>query len=244
MKIAQALQPQGAGVPAQPGGGVPLPARRGRSRARRGRRPLGRRRRRRARSRDLRAELRRHPCHTCPTASSTPGAAERALRLERENARLEAADAHPDQHHRQPLRQDLPGAGVARLPDRRGRQPGQPTQGRMLARIYAELDLVAAECIRAGVFDGLTPPQLAAVLASLGLRGAAQRRRRAPAADARRPVTEAMTAGAPDLAGGVAGRARRPAAAAGPEPDIGFSEVAYGWAAGPVAVRGARATPN
>ena len=38
--------------------------------------------------------------------------------------------------------------------------------GRMLARIYAELDLVAAECIRAGVFDGLTPPQLAAVLAA------------------------------------------------------------------------------
>ena len=40
-------------------------------------------------------------------------------------------------------------------------------QGRMLARIYAELDLVAAECIRAGVFADLTHPQLAAVLASL-----------------------------------------------------------------------------
>ena len=60
-------------------------------------------------------------------------------------------------------------------------------QGRMLARIYAELDLVAAECIRAGVFDGLTAPQLAAVLAVAGLRGPAQRRRRAPAADAGRP---------------------------------------------------------
>jgi hypothetical protein len=36
----------------------------------------------------------------------------------------------------------------------------------MLARIYAELDLVAAECIRAGVFAGLTHPQLAAVLAA------------------------------------------------------------------------------
>ena len=38
--------------------------------------------------------------------------------------------------------------------------------GRMLARIYAELDLVAAESVRAGVFDDLTPPQLAAVLAA------------------------------------------------------------------------------
>ncbi len=31
----------------------------------------------------------------------------------------------PDQHHREPLRQDLPGAGVAGLSDRRGRQPGE-----------------------------------------------------------------------------------------------------------------------
>ena len=30
------------------------------------------------------------------------------------------------------------------------------TEGRMLARIYAELDLVAAECIRSGLFDDLT----------------------------------------------------------------------------------------
>ncbi|MHC5920135.1 hypothetical protein ACYT7P_09905, partial [Streptococcus pyogenes] len=39
--------------------------------------------------------------------------------------------------------------------------------GRMLARIYAELDLVAAECMREGVLDDLTAPQLAAVLSSL-----------------------------------------------------------------------------
>ena len=45
----------------------------------------------------------------------------------------------------------------------------------MLARIYAELDLVTAECIRAGVFAGLTHPQLAADLGIAGFRGAAQR---------------------------------------------------------------------
>ena len=39
--------------------------------------------------------------------------------------------------------------------------------GRMLRRIYNELDLVAAECIRRDVFEGLDPAQLAAVLSTL-----------------------------------------------------------------------------
>nr|WP_269452235.1 hypothetical protein [Tessaracoccus coleopterorum] len=37
----------------------------------------------------------------------------------------------------------------------------------MLRRVYNELDLVAAECVRRGVFDGLDPAQLAAVLSTL-----------------------------------------------------------------------------
>ena len=57
----------------------------------------------------------------------------------------------------------------------------------MLARIYAELDLVAAECIRAGVFDGLTAPQLAAVLCSLVYESRRSDDGPAPAADAGRP---------------------------------------------------------
>ena len=105
------------------------------------------------------------------------------------------------------------------------------SQGRMLARIYAELDLVAAECIRAGVFDGLTPPQLAAVLSSLvyEARRSEDGARRPRASDAR--VAEAMTA-VRRIWRDVSLVERDARLNRGPEPDIGFGEVAYGWAAG------------
>ena len=40
-------------------------------------------------------------------------------------------------------------------------------QGRRLARLYSESDLLAAECIRHDVWAGLTPPELAAVVSAL-----------------------------------------------------------------------------
>jgi len=40
-------------------------------------------------------------------------------------------------------------------------------RGRLLARVYSEMDLVVVECLRAGAFDGLTPPELAAALSSM-----------------------------------------------------------------------------
>ncbi|HET9562264.1 MAG TPA: RNA helicase, partial [Propionibacteriaceae bacterium] len=104
-------------------------------------------------------------------------------------------------------------------------------QGRMLARIYAELDLVAAECIRAGVFTGLTHPQLAAVLASLVFepRKTDQASRRPRMPDAR--TNDAM-AQVRRIWREVSLVERDTRLERGPEPDIGFSEVAHSWAAG------------
>ena len=103
--------------------------------------------------------------------------------------------------------------------------------GRMLARIYAELDLVTAECIRAGVFAGLTHPQLAAVLASLVFEARrsdeAGRRPRMPDARSNAAMTEVRR-----IWREVSLVERDTRLERGPEPDIGFSEVAYGWAAG------------
>ncbi|MBK1782959.1 DEAD/DEAH box helicase [Prauserella sp. ASG 168] len=39
--------------------------------------------------------------------------------------------------------------------------------GRLLGRLYSESDLLAAECLRQGVWNGLTPPELAAVVSAL-----------------------------------------------------------------------------
>ena len=39
--------------------------------------------------------------------------------------------------------------------------------GRLLARIYSESDLLVAECLRTGAWNGLAPAELAAVLSAV-----------------------------------------------------------------------------
>ena len=179
---------------------------------------------------ELREELRRHPAHRCPDRDAHARSAERALRLERESARLEermASRTNTIANHFDRICLVLTSLGY--LVGENGERVSE--NGRMLARIYAELDLVAAECIRAGVFDGLTAPQLAAVLASLvyearrtddGVRGPRMPDARSNAAmtEVRRIWREVSL---------VERDARLPR---GPEPDIGFSAAAYAWAAG------------
>jgi ATP-dependent RNA helicase HelY len=178
----------------------------------------------------LRAAVQRHPCHSCPDRDTHLRWAERAQRLERESARLEArmdSRSNTIANHFDKICLVLESLGY--LTGDGGRQVSE--HGRMLARIYAELDLVAAECIRAGVFTGLTHPQLAAVLAALVFEARrsdeAHRRPRMPDARSNAAMTEVRRIWHEiSLAERDARLQRRP------EPDIGFSEAAYGWAAG------------
>ncbi|BCL18110.1 DEAD/DEAH box helicase [Micromonospora sagamiensis] len=109
----------------------------------------------------LRSELRRHPCHACPEREEHARWAERRRRLERDT---------------EELRQRVSGrtGSLARTFDRivalltaRGylTADGSVTDaGRMLARIWTEADLLVAECLRRGVWDGLSPAELAAAV--------------------------------------------------------------------------------
>ncbi|GIJ24865.1 ATP-dependent RNA helicase [Micromonospora qiuiae] len=109
----------------------------------------------------LRAELRRHPCHACPEREEHARWAERRRRLERDT---------------EELRQRVAGrtGSLARTFDRivalltaRGylTAEGAVTDaGRMLGRIWTEADLLVAECLRQGVWDGLSPAELAAAV--------------------------------------------------------------------------------
>ena len=178
----------------------------------------------------LRDALRRHPCHSCPDRESHARWAERALKLERENARTQARAssrtntiaAHFDKICLVLESQGyLTGGGESRV----------TAHGRMLGRIYAELDLVAPESIREGVFDDLTAPQLAAVLSSLVFQSRRSddgaRRPRMPDLRSNEAMTEVRRIWR--TVSLVERDARLPRA---PEPDMGFSEIAYGWAAG------------
>jgi ATP-dependent RNA helicase HelY len=111
----------------------------------------------------LRATLRAHPCHQCADREQHARWAERHARLTRENDGL---------RHRIEGRTGSLGRTfdrICRLLDERGYLSADETTpaGRQLARIWSEADLVVAECLRDGAWDGLEPAELAAVVSAL-----------------------------------------------------------------------------
>ena len=111
----------------------------------------------------LRRELRQHPCHGCPDREAHARQAEQRTRLEREVAGLEsrvAARSHVIARTFDRVCSVLQHLGYldegAVTPD-----------GRRLADLYTELDLLAAECLRRGLWEGLDPAELAACVSVL-----------------------------------------------------------------------------
>jgi ATP-dependent RNA helicase HelY len=101
--------------------------------------------------------------------------------------------------------------------------------GRILARLYSESDLLAAECLRHGVWDGLGPAELASVVSALVY----ESRRDSPA-EARVPggaVTDALAATA-RLWADLEDDERRHRVERTREPDAGFAWTVYRWARG------------
>ncbi|MGC4939690.1 DEAD/DEAH box helicase [Kribbella sp. DT2] len=112
---------------------------------------------------EMRAQLRAHPCHGCADREDHARWAERYFRLDRENRDVQRKiEQRTNTIARQFDR-------VCQVLDALHYLDGDKTTeaGDRLSRIYAELDLVAAECLRHGVFDDLDVPQLASALAAL-----------------------------------------------------------------------------
>ncbi|MCX4694270.1 RNA helicase [Streptomyces sp. NBC_01408] len=111
----------------------------------------------------LRAELRAHPCHGCDEREDHARWAERYHRLKRDTQQLER-------------RIEGRTNTIARTFDRIHallteldylREDEVTEHGKRLARLYGELDLLASECLRAGVWEGLSPAELAACVSAL-----------------------------------------------------------------------------
>ncbi|WP_327282625.1 MULTISPECIES: DEAD/DEAH box helicase [unclassified Streptomyces] len=111
----------------------------------------------------LRAALRAHPCHGCDEREDHARWAERYHRLKRDTQQLER-------------RIEGRTNTIARTFDRIHallteldylREDEVTVHGKRLARLYGELDLLASECLRAGVWEGLTPAELAACVSAL-----------------------------------------------------------------------------
>ncbi len=115
----------------------------------------------------LRRALRAHPCHGCADREAHARWSERHARLERETEQLQQkvrATTHSLARAFDRIRALLAERGyLAGSGDRQGVTPN----GEQLARLWGESDLLAAECLRHGVWDGLEPAELAAVASAL-----------------------------------------------------------------------------
>jgi ATP-dependent RNA helicase HelY len=111
----------------------------------------------------LRRRLRKHSCHDCPDMPVHVRDLARRIRLENE------ADALEQRVSRRSHVLARTFARVCAVLERLGYISGDEVteQGRRLAALYAELDLLAAECLRRGTWAGLAPADLAACVSAL-----------------------------------------------------------------------------
>ncbi|KZS52761.1 DEAD/DEAH box helicase [Mycobacterium kansasii] len=179
----------------------------------------------------LREQLRRHPCHHAPDVEVQVRQAERYLRVERDNAQQQRKVAAATN-------------SLARTFDRivgllteRQFIHGPPTDpqvtddGRLLARIYSESDLLVAECLRTGAWAGLKPPELAAVVSAVlyesrGGDGTGP----SPGAEAPTPRLRQALGQTARLSSELRADEQTHRIGQGREPDDGFVNVIYRWA--------------
>ena len=115
----------------------------------------------------LREQLRRHPVHREPDREAQVRLAERYLRIERDNAALQqkvAAATNSLARTFDRIVGLLTERGFIRVTDG---DPAVTDDGRLLARIYSESDLLVAECLRTDAWTGLREAELAAVLSAV-----------------------------------------------------------------------------
>ncbi|HET9889296.1 MAG TPA: RNA helicase [Mycobacterium sp.] len=115
----------------------------------------------------LREALRRHSSHNTPGLEEQVRQAERYLRIERDNAQLEKKVAAATNSLARTFDRIVGLLTERGFIEGRDGDPRVTDDGRLLARIYSESDLLVAECLRTGAWSGLKPAELAAVVSSV-----------------------------------------------------------------------------
>ncbi|MCW2826602.1 MAG: hypothetical protein JWQ67_218 [Marmoricola sp.] len=179
---------------------------------------------------ELRRQLRSHPCHGCPDREDHARWSERYFKLDRDAKTLKRRieqRTNTIARHFDRVCDVLTTLGYL---EGESHESTVTERGRTLMRIYNEMDLLTAESLRAGLWDGLDASSLAAVLSTLVY-------------ESRRPDDAA----APRLPGGrvrdVLGEMvsiwsdlevleREHHLDQLHEPDLGFAWAAYRWAEG------------
>jgi ATP-dependent RNA helicase HelY len=175
----------------------------------------------------LRREIRQHPCHGCADREEHARWAERYARLRRDTDALR----HRVENRTHSIARtfDRVCALLARRGYLAGPAGGVTPAGRQLARVWAESDLLIAECVRAGVWEPLSAAELAAAVSALVYES--RRESEAPARLPEGPVRDALAA-THRLWAELEADEQEHQLALTREPDLGFAWPAYRWARG------------
>jgi ATP-dependent RNA helicase HelY len=196
----------------------------------------------------LRDKMRRHPAHRESDRDTKVRVAERYLRIERDNAALEKKVAAATNSLARTFdrivgllteRDFIRVGDDAERSDEEERRyvrvdDGVPTvtdDGRLLARIYSESDLLVAECLRTDAWTGLKDAELAAVLSAVlyETRGSdgpgAPRNDQVPTARLRQALTQTRR-----LSAQLRADEHRHHITPSREPDDGFVAAIHRWA--------------
>lgn len=173
----------------------------------------------------LRKVLRQHSCHPCNDRETHARFAERAARLNRESAGLR--ERVENRTHVIAKTFDR----ICQVLDHLGYIEGEKPleQGKILAKIYAESDLLLTETIRRGVLKELSAPELISVVSAMIFesRGSENLSPKIPhnnVAQALATIT-AIWAELEEIEERFEVKTQR-------EPDFGFAYVSYKWASG------------
>src|SRR5215210_925708 len=174
----------------------------------------------------LREAMRAHPCHACPEREDHARWAERHVKLRRDTDALQQRVRN--RTHTIVRTFDR----ICGLLEELGYLDGDAVTpaGRRLAAIYTELDLLTAECLRAGIWEGLSPAELSACVSALVF----ESRQPDDAASPRLPGGRSCEALAEMVRiwGAVEERQKEHRVDSPREPDLGFARAAFRWASG------------
>jgi ATP-dependent RNA helicase HelY len=176
---------------------------------------------------ELRRKLRRHPCHGCPEREQHARYAERYFRQRQEADELERQIG--GRSHVIARTFDK----VCAVLDQLGYLDHDTVtpDGKRLARLYSELDLLAAECLRRGFWEGLNPAELAACVCVLSFESRQQHDDQPPARLPKGPIRDVLTSMTRTWSE-LDQLEKRSGLSFLREPDPGFVWAAYRWVRG------------
>jgi ATP-dependent RNA helicase HelY len=178
----------------------------------------------------MRERMRNHPSHHASDREALVRAAERYLRIERDNEQIQQKVAAATNSLARTFDRIVVLLTERRFIDDRDGDLTATDDGRVLARIYSESDLLVAECLRHGAWDGLQAAELAAVVSSVLYESRGDTAGPAPGPDVATAAVRRALAQTRRLWTDVKADEHRHRLPPSREPDPGFVAAVHRWA--------------